>query len=56
MSAKGADARHHTIKELASPLGGALNTLPVLRVFLKSGLNSRDCRMEASGDANKFRD
>ncbi len=35
-SAKAADARHHSRKELASPLVGALKSKPVLRVFLKS--------------------
>jgi hypothetical protein len=35
-SAKGADARHQTGKELARPLGGALDTAAVLRVFLNS--------------------
>ena len=35
-SAKGADARRHTAKKLAGPLGGALDTPPVLREFLQS--------------------
>jgi hypothetical protein len=35
-SAKGADARRHTAKKLAGPLGGALDTAPVLREFLQS--------------------
>ena len=35
-SAKGTDARHQAMKELASPSGGALKTVPVLRVFLRS--------------------
>jgi hypothetical protein len=34
-SAKGADARRQTPKELAKYLGGALDTAPVLREFLK---------------------
>jgi hypothetical protein len=34
-SAKGADARRQAGKELTCPLGGALDTAPVLRVFLK---------------------
>jgi hypothetical protein len=34
-SAKGADARRHTAKKLAGPLGGALDTAPVLREFLQ---------------------
>jgi hypothetical protein len=33
-SAKGTDARHQTAKELAKPLGGALNTGPVSREVL----------------------
>ena len=36
MSAKGAGARSHTAKKLASPLGGALDTAPVLREFPQS--------------------
>jgi hypothetical protein len=35
MSAKGAAARRQKGKELASPFGGPLDTVPVLRVFLK---------------------
>ena len=35
-SAKGADARHQSAKELAGCSGGALDTATVLRVFLKS--------------------
>ena len=35
-SAKGADARRQGGKELASPFGGALDTVPVLREFLRS--------------------
>ena len=35
-SAKGADGRRHTAKKLAGPLGGALDTAPVLREFLQS--------------------
>jgi hypothetical protein len=34
-SAKGADARRQTVKELAEYLGGALDTVPVLREFLE---------------------
>ena len=34
-SAKGADARRQTTKELARSLGGALDTAPVLRVFVR---------------------
>jgi hypothetical protein len=34
-SAKGADARRQTGKELASPWGGALDSVPVLHEFLK---------------------
>jgi len=34
-SAKGADARRQTKKELAGSLGGALDTAPVLRVLLR---------------------
>ena len=34
-SAKGADARHQSTKELACPSGGALDTAAVLRLFLK---------------------
>jgi hypothetical protein len=36
-SAKSADARHQTVKELANPSGGAFDTATVLRVFLGSG-------------------
>ena len=32
-SAKGADTRRQTAKEFLKPLGGALDTAPVLRVF-----------------------
>jgi hypothetical protein len=32
---KGADARHQTVKELANPSDGALDTATVLRVFLR---------------------
>ncbi len=35
-SAQGPAARRHTTKELACPLGGALDPGPVVRVFLKS--------------------
>ena len=35
-SAKGAVARRQTVKELRRSLGGALDTAPVLREFLKS--------------------
>jgi hypothetical protein len=35
-SAKGADARRQTAKELVNPLGGALNAVTVLREFLNS--------------------
>jgi len=35
-SAKGADARRQPTKELADSPGGALNTRPVLRLFLGS--------------------
>ncbi|HEX4227922.1 MAG TPA: nucleotidyltransferase domain-containing protein [Bryobacteraceae bacterium] len=37
-SAKGADARHQTAKELVKPFGGALDTTAVLREFLNSPL------------------
>jgi tRNA(adenine34) deaminase len=37
VSAKGADARHQTMEKLASSSGGALDTAPVLREFLKAG-------------------
>jgi hypothetical protein len=33
-SAKGADARRQTVKELAGPSGGVLDAATVLRVFL----------------------
>jgi hypothetical protein len=35
-SAKGADARRQTMEELAGPLGGALDSVPVLRDPLKT--------------------
>jgi hypothetical protein len=35
-SAKDADARRHTAKQLTGFLGGALDTAPVLREFLQS--------------------
>jgi hypothetical protein len=35
-SAKGADACRQSAKKLARPLGGKLDTVPVLRVFLES--------------------
>jgi protein ImuB len=35
-SAKGAAARHQSVEELASPSGGALDTVPVLRECLQS--------------------
>jgi Ca-activated chloride channel homolog len=35
-SAKGADARHQTMEELANPLVGALETVPVLRELLRT--------------------
>ena len=37
-SAKGADARRRTMKELTDSSGGALDTAPVLRVFFGSEL------------------
>jgi len=37
-SAKDADARRRTMKELTDPSGGALDTAPALRVFLGCGL------------------
>jgi len=39
-SAKGADARRRTMNELTDSSGGALDTAPVLRVFLGSELAS----------------
>jgi hypothetical protein len=36
--AKGAEARRHLKKELASPFGGALDTAAVLRGFLECPL------------------
>jgi hypothetical protein len=43
-SAKGADARRQTLKELARSLGGALDIAPVLRVFLKDCTRDSSCR------------
>lgn len=39
-SAKGTDARRQTGKELVSPLGGTLDTGPVLREFLRASMSS----------------
>ena len=43
-SAKGADARHQTAKELRSSSGGALGTATVLREFLSSSRTAADDR------------
>ena len=43
-SAKGAVACRQTREKLAISLGGALDTAPVLRLFLKSAL-SRTCAL-----------
>jgi hypothetical protein len=60
-SANGADVRQQTVKELANPSGGALDTATVLRVFLRRaqlsfaqnlyGIDAADasCGHEASG-------
>jgi hypothetical protein len=40
-SAKGADARRQTAKELAKDLGGAPDTAPLLREFLNSIKNKK---------------
>jgi biotin carboxyl carrier protein len=49
LSAKGADARRQTGQELVSPLGGKLDTPPVLREFLQSN-RSFEVRIAGSGD------
>jgi hypothetical protein len=45
-SAKGADARRQTAKELVNPLGGALDAVTVLREFLNSAKGA-DVRHES---------
>ncbi|MBV8552613.1 MAG: amidohydrolase family protein [Acidobacteriaceae bacterium] len=47
-SAKGADARRQTAKELAKPWGGALGTAPVLRELLGSSIDPQIARVIAS--------
>src|SRR5690349_8683491 len=43
-SAKGADARRQTMKELTNSSGSVLDTAPVLRVFFKScGMTGQCC-------------
>jgi len=53
-SAKGADARRRTMKELTDSSGGALDTAPVLRVFLKSakGADARRRTMKELTDSS----